>query len=282
MPGAERAGRLLLAIHHLAVDGVSWRILVPDLAAAWQALVGGAGGCAAARAGTSFRRWAQRLAAQAQDAERRGGAVVLARDAGASRRCCWSEGALDPVRDVAGTAGHLTLTLPAAVTEALLTRVPAAFHGGINDVLLTGLALAVADWCRRHGRRGRIAGGAAMRCCSIWKATAARRSFGASVDLIADGGLVHQPLPGAARSGAARSGGGAVGRRCARPGAEDASRSSCARCPTRGSATGCCAISTPRRRGSLPALPAPQLGFNYLGRFAAAATARTGRRLAGR
>ena len=61
------------------------------------------------------------------------------------------DGALDPARDVAGTAGHLTLTLPAAVTEALLTRVPAAFHGGINDVLLTGLALAVADWCRRHG-----------------------------------------------------------------------------------------------------------------------------------
>jgi hypothetical protein len=40
--------------------------------------------------------------------------------------------------------------LPSAVTDALLTRVPAAFHGGIDDVLLTGLALAVADWCRRH------------------------------------------------------------------------------------------------------------------------------------
>ena len=52
----------------------------------------------------------------------------------------------------AGTAGHLTLTLPAAITGALLTRVPAAFHGGINDVLLTGLVLAVADWCRRRGR----------------------------------------------------------------------------------------------------------------------------------
>ena len=62
------------------------------------------------------------------------------------------EGALDPARDVTGTAGQLTLTLPAAVTGALLTRVPAAFHGGVNDVLLTGLALAVADWCRRRGR----------------------------------------------------------------------------------------------------------------------------------
>ncbi len=39
--GAAEAGRLLLTIHHLAVDGVSWRILVPDLAAAWAAIADG-------------------------------------------------------------------------------------------------------------------------------------------------------------------------------------------------------------------------------------------------
>ena len=50
MPGAERAGRLLLTIHHLAVDGVSWRILVPDLAAAWEAIAARRGaGAGAAR-----------------------------------------------------------------------------------------------------------------------------------------------------------------------------------------------------------------------------------------
>ena len=64
--GAERAGRLLLTIHHLAVDGVSWRILVPDLAAAWAAIAGGRAPALAPR-GTSFRRWAQRLVAHAQD-----------------------------------------------------------------------------------------------------------------------------------------------------------------------------------------------------------------------
>ena len=47
------------------------------------------------------------------------------------------EGALDGSRDVLGTAGHLRLTLPGSVTGALLTRVAAAFHCGINDVLLT-------------------------------------------------------------------------------------------------------------------------------------------------
>src|SRR5206468_5703424 len=55
-------------------------------------------------------------------------------------------------RDTIGTTGRLTLTLPAAVTQGLLTRVPAAFHCGIQHVLLTGLALAVAQWCGRRGR----------------------------------------------------------------------------------------------------------------------------------
>src|SRR4029450_12395882 len=55
-----------------------------------------------------------------------------------------ADGGLDRARDTIGTAGQLTLTLPAAVTGPLLGRVPAAFHGGINEVLLTGLAGAVA------------------------------------------------------------------------------------------------------------------------------------------
>ncbi|MBV1938265.1 hypothetical protein KUF83_17090, partial [Streptomyces sp. BV286] len=40
---------------------------------------------------------------------------------------------------------------PVAVTEALLTRVPAAFHGGVNDGLLAALAMAVAKWRRGRG-----------------------------------------------------------------------------------------------------------------------------------
>ena len=61
-------------------------------------------------------------------------------------------GGLDAGARHAGHGRASDVELPAAVTQALLTRVPAAFHGGINDVLLTGLALAVADWCRRHVR----------------------------------------------------------------------------------------------------------------------------------
>src|SRR5207249_5001753 len=38
------------------------------------------------------------------------------------------------------------------ITAPLLGSVPAAFHGGVNDALLTALAVAVAEWRRRRGR----------------------------------------------------------------------------------------------------------------------------------
>src|SRR5262249_24803610 len=148
--GAQRSGRLLLTIHHLAVDGVSWRILVPELAAAWSAVAGG-GEPALTTRGTSFRRWAQWLAAPGQDAAGVGELSVLT-GVLSERALSLVGGSLDPARDTIGTAGRLTLTLPAAVTQGLLTRVPAAFHCGIQHVLLTGLALAIAQWCGRRGR----------------------------------------------------------------------------------------------------------------------------------
>ncbi|MCZ9338814.1 condensation domain-containing protein, partial [Streptomyces sp. TRM76130] len=67
-PGAT--GRLLLVADHLVVDGVSWRVLLADLAAAYGELSAGR------PAGlppvvTSFRQWARGLAAQAGSEERR-------------------------------------------------------------------------------------------------------------------------------------------------------------------------------------------------------------------
>src|SRR5204862_7873284 len=64
--GPDAAGRVLLVIHHLAIDGVSWRILVPDLAAAWATITAGGAPVLPAR-GTSLRSWSQRLSAAAHD-----------------------------------------------------------------------------------------------------------------------------------------------------------------------------------------------------------------------
>jgi non-ribosomal peptide synthase protein (TIGR01720 family) len=145
LESAPEPGRLLLLIHHLAVDGVSWRVLIPDLEAAWRAV--GAGRTPALDpTGTSFRRWATLLQAEAHAPARVAElplweAMLSAQGPGA---------ALDRTRDVIASARLLSLTLPAAITAPLLTRVPARFHAQINDVLLCALALALAAWPRRR------------------------------------------------------------------------------------------------------------------------------------
>ncbi|XVQ08589.1 amino acid adenylation domain-containing protein [Spirillospora sp. CA-255316] len=136
--GPGSPGRLLLTLHHLVVDGVSWRILLPDLVTAW------AGGDLQP-VPTSFRRWAQRLQAAASDPGRLA-ELPLWTEILATPDPPLAHRPLDPATDTFGTARHLTVALPAEITGPLLTDVPAAFHGRVNDVLLTGLAIAVAGW----------------------------------------------------------------------------------------------------------------------------------------
>ncbi|KOU49547.1 hypothetical protein ADK55_19070, partial [Streptomyces sp. WM4235] len=65
----EGVGRLLVVVHHLVVDGVSWRILLPDLAQAWVGLrSGGVAGLEAPV--TSVRRWSHALVEDASRGER--------------------------------------------------------------------------------------------------------------------------------------------------------------------------------------------------------------------
>ena len=63
--GDDRGGRLLLAAHHLVIDGISWRILLEDLQTVYQQLEEGHEVHLPAKT-TSFREWAHRLAVYAQ------------------------------------------------------------------------------------------------------------------------------------------------------------------------------------------------------------------------
>ncbi|MCA1694600.1 MAG: condensation domain-containing protein, partial [Actinobacteria bacterium] len=121
--GPDAPGRLLVIVHHLVVDGVSWRILLPDLVTAWEAITAGHRP-ELDPVGTSMRRWSQHLLAAAQVPVRveevplwtqmlRGPDPLL------TDRC------LDPARDVGGVAQELILTLPPQVTGPLLGSVPA-------------------------------------------------------------------------------------------------------------------------------------------------------------
>ncbi|QYC40289.1 A50926 NRPS, modules 4-5-6 [Nonomuraea coxensis DSM 45129] len=138
--GPGRVGRLVVAAHHLVVDVVSWRILLPDLRAACEAVTAGREPVLDP-VDVSFRRWARTLADQAagRTAELETWTEIL----GGAR--AWP-GGLDPARDTVSTAGRRSWTLPRDRTGALVDKATSAFHCGVHEVLLATLAGAVARW----------------------------------------------------------------------------------------------------------------------------------------
>ena len=136
-------GRLLLVCHHLVVDGVSWRILLPDLRTAWE-------GGELAPVGTSLRRWSELLTAQAAEPELLAELPTWQRVLADSPSIV--AGDLVAARDVRASAGTLAVSLPADDTSVLIGQTPTAFGAGIQDVLLAAFGVALADW--RHARGG--------------------------------------------------------------------------------------------------------------------------------
>ncbi|MEU9791119.1 amino acid adenylation domain-containing protein [Streptomyces sparsogenes] len=165
----RRAARqLVLVAHHVVIDGVSWRILMDDLATAWRQLASGAP-IELPSVGTSFRRWTQLLERAAFDADssfyRR---PLPGEDQPLGRRAL-------STADTVATERLRAISVGPEVTAALLGEIPARFHAGVNDVLLTGLAVALARWRRDlgqeqtfahielegHGREGQFVAGSA-------------------------------------------------------------------------------------------------------------------------
>ncbi|MFX0575930.1 amino acid adenylation domain-containing protein [Nocardia nepalensis] len=137
-----------LVIHHLAVDAVSWRIILADLAQAWsQACDGGEPHFGPVT--TSFRRWAHGLVEQAPG--RRSAELELWKDILVRGDQLLGSRRLVPDRDVVATAGRVHQRIPAAVAEAVLTTIPDRFHCSANDPLLAALVLALGEWRRRRG-----------------------------------------------------------------------------------------------------------------------------------
>jgi non-ribosomal peptide synthase protein (TIGR01720 family) len=141
--GAGRPGRLLLVLHHLVVDGVSWRILLEDLLVTYQRLAGGAPVELPPKT-TSFQAWAQGLSGHA-----RSGKLDAERSWWLERP--WARVARLPVdspggENLEGSARSVSLSLTAEETRALLHDVPGVYHTQINDALLTALARTVGRW----------------------------------------------------------------------------------------------------------------------------------------
>ncbi|MGH3978769.1 MAG: condensation domain-containing protein, partial [Pseudonocardiaceae bacterium] len=143
--GAGRRPVLLLAVHHLVVDGVSWRILLEDLDSAYRQAARG-GTVRLAMKTASFREWAARLAEHAA-----AGGFDDERDhwAGVTEGC-------DPTLPAdAGGANTIASTCEFSVrldqeqTRALLQDVPGVYRTQVNDVLLAALGRVLSAWTGR-------------------------------------------------------------------------------------------------------------------------------------
>ncbi|MYS37281.1 non-ribosomal peptide synthase protein (TIGR01720 family)/amino acid adenylation domain-containing protein [Streptomyces sp. KhCrAH-43] len=135
--GEGAPDRLVVVVHHLAMDGVSWRVLLPDLHTAC------AGGTPEP-VGTSWRRHAQVLAEQGGTGARRGELAHWRTALGSAPRL--GARPLDPARDTVATAHRSVTTASPEATEALLTTLPAAYRAGVDEVLLAALVLALRGW----------------------------------------------------------------------------------------------------------------------------------------
>ena len=139
-PGAPERTRLLWVIHHLAVDGVSWRILLEDLQRAYDQAAAGEPVALPAKT-SSFQGWSTRLQRWGQSAAFAEEALLWQdRPALPALRADHPEGAADEA-----LSAWQTFTLDADLTAELLHQVPAAFRTGIQDVLVSALALALHE-----------------------------------------------------------------------------------------------------------------------------------------
>ncbi|WP_186762711.1 non-ribosomal peptide synthase/polyketide synthase [Lentzea tibetensis] len=159
-PG-DRRPVLLLAVHHLVVDGVSWRILLEDVNATYQQLVAGEPVNIEQKT-TAFRDWALRLTEFAL-----GGGFD-------DELTHWAEVRGDPGLPVdrggdntAASVRSVSVGLGVAETESLLRDVPGVYRTQVNDVLLAALGRVLGRWTGRdrvvvdlegHGREEVLAG----------------------------------------------------------------------------------------------------------------------------
>ncbi|MEG4517834.1 MULTISPECIES: amino acid adenylation domain-containing protein [unclassified Microcoleus] len=141
--GPQQPSRLLIVIHHLAVDGVSWRILLEDLQIACEQLSRGEA-IALPPKTTSFKQWAQRLVEYGQS------------EALHQEFDYWLAHLQKPISslpvDFAGGSNAVaqsrivSVAIAAEDTNVLLHEVPKVYRTQINDVLLAALTWAFAQW----------------------------------------------------------------------------------------------------------------------------------------
>lgn len=155
--GPTEAARFLIVVHHLAIDGISWRVLLADLQTVYHQLTRGEVVQLAPKT-TSFKHWAHQLATHAQAAETLAELPFWLEQVQFANQLPRDK---EDGENTVASAETFISELNADETRALLRDVPTKFHTQINDALLAALGQALASWtnadsalveCEGHGR----------------------------------------------------------------------------------------------------------------------------------
>jgi amino acid adenylation domain-containing protein/thioester reductase-like protein/non-ribosomal peptide synthase protein (TIGR01720 family) len=125
--------RLFIAVHHISIDMVSWRIIIEDFHALYDKITAGEDPILKVKT-SSYRQWAEVL-----------GKFDVSGDAKKHWLKTLEEAPKPPAeykRSSFGKMKDLKVSLDAAQTELLLNSVPAAYGTKINDILLSALLVA--------------------------------------------------------------------------------------------------------------------------------------------
>ena len=242
--GQAQPDRLLWIVHHLIIDGVSWRILLEDLEQALDQIERGEAVVLQFKT-TSFQRWSECLAEYANTSE-------LAEEARFWSHLAEADIAELPIDHPGGdnlesSARRVRTSLSQDLTRSLLSEVPRAYNTQINDVLLTALSRAFVNWMGGHSVLFTLEGHG-------------RQEIPAQVDLSRTVGWFTSDYPVLLKSDSGEFD----------PGASlQATKQQLKAIPSQGFSYGLGRYLSEDEglRHSLADLPVPAVGFNYLGQF---------------
>ncbi|MBY0293432.1 MAG: non-ribosomal peptide synthetase, partial [Alphaproteobacteria bacterium] len=144
--GSQRPQRLFIVIHHLMVDGVSWRIFLEDLERMFSQLAKGEDPVLPPKT-HSYQQWASALQHYANS-------QTLQEEIPYWQSVTQPMISLPVDFNLESTieveVKTIILSLPENETTALLQQVPKAYRTEINDILLTALVLAIGDWTQQY------------------------------------------------------------------------------------------------------------------------------------
>ncbi|WP_255288871.1 condensation domain-containing protein, partial [Bacillus cereus] len=139
----EEGDHLLIVIHHLVVDGVSWRILLEDIGTGYEQAINGEE-IQLPQKTDSFQLWTEQLSLYANSPEME------------KEREYWNEIEQIPTgllpKDKEQDCGLIkdseviTVQWTASETEQLLKHANRAYNTEINDLLLTALGMGIHKW----------------------------------------------------------------------------------------------------------------------------------------